>query len=292
MKITKLWGLLTILFLTGGLLGAPAATAQPSTNVLSEAYVVYDRATERYVVTKGADAQYRSASVVKLLIALDHLYQNDPALVLEEATTEAERNDILALRAMLRSSWDYAASSFWVRNGYTEIIDRMVARIGLQHTLPPEDEGIWGYTVVSPSDVVRIYNHILDEAPQRYRDFIMTNLRLAENCGEDGFDQSFGILSVFREPRSAKQGWSGWGSAPAEGEECSPATLARSLEAGPVDATKEDPVDFSNPLLATTGTVGKQDRAVVVVFMTFVKGTTHAEGSAQITRRTQRLALL
>ncbi|MFB9906431.1 hypothetical protein [Allokutzneria oryzae] len=263
---------------------APAAVAESVD--ITAAVAVYDRQRARFSVERDVDKPYRSASVVKLLIALDHLYEHDPVLVLENAKTDAERNDILYLRAMLRGSWDYAASVFWVRGGYTDIVARMVKRVGLKGTRPPEKPGMWGYTALTPADVVRVYNHILDEAPAKYRDFIMTNTHMWERCGEDAWDQSFGIPRAFGQPWSAKQGWSGWGATPPAGQDCS---LGSPRVAGPVAAAKEDEVDFASPLLHTTGTVGKDDRSVVVVFSTFPKGTTWRQGADRITKYTRAL---
>jgi hypothetical protein len=48
--------------------------------------------------------------VVKLLIALDYLIQQDPGLDLEQAATDEQCMDIPLLRTMLRGSWDYVAS--------------------------------------------------------------------------------------------------------------------------------------------------------------------------------------
>ena len=42
----------------------------------------------------------------------------------------------------------HTASVFWVRDGYTDVIDRMTAVIELPDTSPPspEQRGFWGYT--------------------------------------------------------------------------------------------------------------------------------------------------
>lgn len=158
---------------------ADAGAAVPVPDGVTASFAVYDRDRGEFAATRDPHAPFRSASVVKLLIALDELIQHDPELDLEQATTDEQREEILALRTMLRGSWDYAASAFWVRNGFTEVIDRMTALIGLTDTSPPVEPGIWGYTVTSATDVVKIYNYILDGAPERYRDFIMGNLYAA-----------------------------------------------------------------------------------------------------------------
>jgi hypothetical protein len=100
-------------------------------------FAVYDREEEDFTVVRQPHVRFRTASVVKLLIALDYLIQHDPVLDLEQASTDEQRMDILALRTMLRGSWDYAASVFWVRGGFTDIVNRMTTLIGLPDTSPP-----------------------------------------------------------------------------------------------------------------------------------------------------------
>jgi hypothetical protein len=180
---------------------------------VTASFAVYDREHSKFTAVREPHARFRTASVVKLLIALDYLIQHDPVLDLDKATTDEQRVDILALRTMLRGSWDYAASVLWVRGGFTDIIDRMSRLIGLPDTSAPapDQRGFWGYTVTSAADVVKIYNYILDAAPTRYRDFIIGNLHASTRCAEDGRDQSFGIPRAFARPWGAKQGWSGWG---------------------------------------------------------------------------------
>jgi hypothetical protein len=91
---------------------------------------------------------------------------------------------------------------FWVRGGFTGVIDRMTALIGLPDTSPPspKQRGFWGYTATSAADVVKIYNYILDVTPTQYRDFIIGNLHAWTQCAEDGRDQSFGIPRAFASP--------------------------------------------------------------------------------------------
>ena len=75
------------------------------------------------------DLQFRSASVVKLLIALDYLWDRGPAY--DDPAADRVRLDV-----MLRSSDDDAASYYWDQLGGGRIIDRMVPRLGLTHTAP------------------------------------------------------------------------------------------------------------------------------------------------------------
>jgi hypothetical protein len=264
---------------------------------VTASFAVYDRDQQDFTVERDPHARFRTASVVKLLIALDYLIQHDPVLDLEQASTDEQRMDILALRTMLRGSWDYAASVFWVRGGFSDIIDRMTALIGLPDTSPPASDhrGIWGYTVTSAADVVKIYSYILDVAPTKYRDFIIGNLHASTRCAEDGRDQSFGIPQVFARPWGVKQGWSGWGATVPDEQRCFEDRAGMGEFAGPVTAMKEEPnppPDLVSPLLHTTGTIGPGERSIVVVFTTYPKDTTWPQGAAAITRLCRSLSLL
>lgn len=275
---------------------APAAELVGSTVAVPDgvtaAFVVYDRHNDTFTATRDPHAPFRSASVVKLLIALDELVQHDPELDLDEATTDEQHMEILALQAMLRGSWDHAASALWVKNGFTDVIDRMTALIGLTGTVPPVERGIWGYTVTTAADVVAIYDFLLDEAPAGYRDFIVGNLYAADRCAVDGRDQYFGIPAAFARPWGVKQGWSGWGSEVPEEQRCAEQRFRMAEFAGNPPAGREaahPPADLVSPLLHTTGLLGPEQRSIVVVFTTFAEGTSWPQGAATITELSERL---
>jgi hypothetical protein len=257
--------------------GAAAAAAPNAVDLpagMTASYLVLDRTTG---ASWGLDehTQYRSASVVKLFIALDYLESHGPDY-------EIPADDLALLEPMLRSSNDDAASALWVRDGWEEIVNRMVATIGLTDTAPPAARGKWGYTAISAADVVKTYQYILTQANPKYRDFIMGNLHQSTRCGSDGFDQSFGIPSALPRPWGVKQGWSGFGAAPAPGEECvessQPSERVRAVLASPEvrDAVAEAPgegvttkavtdIDLTSRAMHTTGTVGENDQKIVVV---------------------------
>ncbi|HEY0494363.1 MAG TPA: hypothetical protein VGD48_01395 [Kutzneria sp.] len=182
--------------------------AQPLTvpDGITAGIMVFDRHTHATELQYNAHQRFRSASLVKLLIALDYLETNG---------TDVPPEDLAQLQPMLRSSDDDAASYLWVKDGWETIVRRMVAKIGLTYTAPPVNRGIWGYTAVSAADVVKIYDYILTGADPAVRDFIMGNLRRSTKCGNDGFGQSFGIPGAVHRPWAVKQGWSGFGAAPA-----------------------------------------------------------------------------
>ena len=143
--------------------------------------------------------------MVKLLIVLDYLWNRGPEYEIPAA-------DKARLDVMLRSSDDDAASYYWDQLGGGQLIDRMVQRLGLTHTArpPATHPGFWGYVALTAADTVRIYRYLLDEAPAPVRDYVLGNLHQATRYGTDGFDQYFGIASVFDPDFAIKQGWSGF----------------------------------------------------------------------------------
>ncbi|MEU6132031.1 hypothetical protein ABZ805_22890 [Saccharopolyspora sp. NPDC047091] len=214
------------------LLATPGiATAADLPSGSTAAHVVVDDATGRVASQQNEHQVFRSASVVKLLIALDYFDRLGPS-------GEMSAEDRAMLEPMLRSSNDDAASAFWVRGGGAEIIERSVAELGLADTVPPpaDDAGVWGYTGVSAADVATTYRYLLHEASPRARDFVLGNLEKHTRCAADGFDQSFGLPSATDEDVAVKQGWAGFGEGPEDGQECAASddpALTRSLLASP-----------------------------------------------------------
>ncbi|MGW4398019.1 serine hydrolase [Amycolatopsis nivea] len=149
-------------------------------------------------VSWKADQPQPTASVVKLLIALDLL---DRSGVPEDSEADA-------VHAMLAASDDRVASRFWQQLGGPAIVRRQAAKLGLTHTSPPDDPGQWGSTKMSPEDVVTVYRHITSARAGDEREFLTEALENAPLNAADGFDQHFGIPRAF--PGSAwavKQGW-------------------------------------------------------------------------------------
>ncbi|WP_344588666.1 hypothetical protein [Actinomadura vinacea] len=228
-------------------------------------YVVYDRGSGKVLLQDGARRTFRSASVVKILIALDHL--------------RGERPDLALLRPMLRSSDDGAATRFWKRGGKGAIIERTAARIGLRDTAPPpaDKPGFWGYTALSPLDVAKVYRYVLEKAPRAHRDLIMGELRKATPCGTDRYDQYFGIPRALPRPWAVKQGWSGFGDVPAV-----------PCKASVVPAAAPD-LGLGRPVLHTTGVVGPDDRRIVVVLTLHPAGSSFRVASQRLTSLTRQV---
>ncbi|GGM27282.1 hypothetical protein ACFFX1_16050 [Dactylosporangium sucinum] len=254
-----------------------AADRQPPTGMVA-GIAVYDRITERFLYRSDAAKQFRSASLVKLLIALDHAWELGPDYVIPA-------DDRAKLELMLRSSDDAAASEFWARNGRGLIVERMVARLGLRHTTPPPpDHSGWGSTGLSAEDVVRIYRYILDAAPAPVRNLMMRNLHESTRCGTDGFDQSFGIRSAFTTRSAVKQGWVNFGDSPRH-----PCTSEAAVGARRAATNEPEPIDYGSVALHTTGTVGRHDRTIVVVLSTHRPGTSYAQAGFALTNLTRSL---
>ncbi|HEY6740360.1 MAG TPA: SH3 domain-containing protein, partial [Actinopolymorphaceae bacterium] len=241
----------------------------------------FDRATGTFTEQSNPDLRFRSASIVKLLIVLDYLWDRGP-------TYDIPAADRTRLDAMLRSSDDSAATYFWQRRGNRAIVSRMVTRLGLTHTEPPpsSQSGYWGYTALTAGDTVRIYRYLLDTAPAPVREYVMGNLHQVTRCGTDGFDQSFGIPSVFEQPYSAKQGWSGFASGG-----CSNTVASASDEASGAAAGDHGPmaVDLVSEALHTTGTVGANDRSIVSAFTLHPDGTSYGTAYSKINQLVRSL---
>ena len=240
---------------------------------------VFDRQTATFTEQRQATRQFRSASLVKLLIALDYLWTRGPGYAIP--ATDRARFDL-----MLRSSDDNAASSFWNSDGREQIVTRMVGRLGLQNTAPPSAVGKtgWGSTALSAADVVRIYRYVLDSAPAPVREAIMGNLRQSTPCGTDHYDQSFGIPSAFNRPWAVKQGWYGFGDNPTQPCTTNAGAALRIPAAVPASI-------LTGEVLHTTGVVGADDRVIVVVLTQHPPGHPFSEVSATVTRLVRSLRI-
>ncbi|TYB40118.1 hypothetical protein [Actinomadura chibensis] len=229
-------------------------------------YVVFERG--RVVAERRSRQTFRSASVVKILIALDFLERN-----------RVSAADRALLQVMLRSSDDKAATEFWRRGGQRQVVERMVERVGLAETAPPPGDkpGFWGYTALSARDVVKTYRYLLEKAPKGQREFVLEQLRRSTPCGTDGFDQTFGIPSAAKRPWAVKQGWSGFGDVPAE--PC--------RKGGARPAAWRPDLGLGRPVLHTTGVVG--DGKIVVVLTLQPAGTSFRTAAARVTDLARQL---
>jgi hypothetical protein len=241
-------------------------------------YAVVDVTTGKTVAQRQAHHRFRSASVVKILIATDYLERH-------RGTIPA--GDLALLTPMLRGSDDDAATALWRRGGQGEIVRRMARRIGLTETSPPPaaKPGFWGYTAISAADIALVYRYLLRRAEPRVRDFVLGNLRKASQCARDGFDQFFGIPRAVPRPWAIKQGWSGYGAVPPV--RCTRARAA-SYRIGAV-TMGGNPVDFGRPVLHTTGVIG--DRLIMVVLTLQPSGASFTQSAERVTKLARDLYL-
>jgi hypothetical protein len=157
--------------------------------------MVFDRQTGKTLLSINSSHRFHSASLVKLLIAID---------VLRSGASSSERTD---LSFMLKMSDDNMASTYWVRQGGAPLVSREASRLGLHETAPPTPAGQWGNTWLSPRDMVTIYQYIENQLPGSDRDLIVNAMAAAPEHASDGFDQWFGIPSGQKADWAIKQGW-------------------------------------------------------------------------------------
>lgn len=171
-----------------------AATVHAVSPAITLGAVVVDRERDEELVAINAGRQFRSASIVKLLIAID--------------TLRREPDSRERVAEMLTYSDNRIASALWVDGGWGAIVSRTAARIGLRDTEPPQPIGQWGNTLLSAQDVVRIYRYILTELSATDRELIISALAGTSRVASDGWYQHFGIPDGIEAPWAIKQGWS------------------------------------------------------------------------------------
>ncbi|GAA2828904.1 serine hydrolase [Crossiella cryophila] len=158
-------------------------------------YEVVDLSSCQVVAGVNAQQRFASASVVKLLIALDALERQG-----EAAEDLVER--------MLTVSDDNAASALWTAQGGPQIVQRMADKLKLGGVRPPKKAGQWGDTQLTAHDVALVYRHISAVASREHRQLLTTSMAAAPRTAADGFDQHFGIPDGLQGARWAiKQGW-------------------------------------------------------------------------------------
>ncbi|MCS7479946.1 serine hydrolase [Umezawaea endophytica] len=154
--------------------------------------VVRDLDTGEDLHAHNPDQRFDSASLVKILIALDAL--------------EDQGEPDTAVVGMLSTSDDDEASRMWSAGGSTRIVVTWAERIGLADTSPPRDPNQWGATLTTAADVARLYQYLL-KAPGGA--VVLEGLEGMADHGADGFDQRFGVPVAAGERHwAAKQGWS------------------------------------------------------------------------------------
>ncbi len=172
-------------------LEAAARKVEPNTTLGA---VVFDRVSGATTLSIEADRQFRSASLVKLMIAIDAL------------NAGASGSDRDRIARMLSMSDDEIASSMWVELG-PNLVPRVVKLVGLEHTEAPELAGKWGEVRITANDMVRVYQYVMDTMAPEDRTLVVDALAQAPQYAADDFDQYFGIPDGLNTQWAIKQGW-------------------------------------------------------------------------------------
>ncbi|MGA6166676.1 hypothetical protein [Amycolatopsis magusensis] len=175
---------------------AAVEAAAPGTDL---GLAVYDRVARSVVAIENADTQFYSASVVKLLIAID---------LLHDAGWTADDRAKENLAQLLGASDDGVADALWAAGGRRDIVRQASALIGLVSTTPPNVSDEWEMTRISARDVVSTYEYIHHQLPQSAREVLLAALTGPDDRAADGFDQFFGIPAALPDTMwGVKQGW-------------------------------------------------------------------------------------
>lgn len=159
--------------------------------------IVFDRVENEVLHEDGADTQFRSASLVKMLIGID--------LVRRDIVTPQKPSP--KMTRMLSHSDDEIATELWLSGGGPQIVTRTAEFVGLHDTEPPSAPGRWGDTLITANDILKVHQYILALPPPE-RDLLLGPLRDAARTAADGSDQHFGIPNALPDkPWAIKQGW-------------------------------------------------------------------------------------
>lgn len=244
--------------------------ADPLPGGMSAAYLVADGSTGEVLRSRDEHRRYRSASLVKILIAADHL---------QRAEGEPTAADRALLEPMLRASDDDAATELWERNGGCDIVRRAAAEMGLLGTEPPRDPEMWGYTALTATDVVRCYRYL---RANPVGEFVLADLRAFSAFAADGFDQRFGLPLGTEGAEALKQGWSGFGPGPNE----DPPVNGKSRR-----KVRDERIDLDRPAMHTSGIVRHDGAERIVVVLTLQPaGTAWRTAAERITGLARELA--
>lgn len=196
---------------------APAPTAAPGPSPVQAAVeaadatvtrrgadvgiAVLDRTTGALALNDGADTAMNSASLSKLLTAIDLLDRG------AAGTVAVSQQDRRLVRAALGPSDDPSMNALWSRFGGQSGITRVIERLGLEDTAVPDDPSQWGEVQLSARDMTTVFRHVLEAMAPADRDLVLGAMSAAPATASDGFDQAFGLLAPEQRGVAAKQGW-------------------------------------------------------------------------------------
>lgn len=163
---------------------------------------VLDIDTDQLAVGSRGDRQFMSASLSKLIVAVD-------ALDRHRAEGRAVATDDLALiTRALSSSDDNAMNVLWGRHDGAGAVSRVATQLSLTATLPADSTNMWGDMLVTAADMVKLYRHVLRGMAPQDSAVIVNALAAATPVATDGFEQNYGVLHQGASPqRYAKQAW-------------------------------------------------------------------------------------
>jgi hypothetical protein len=155
---------------------------------------VHDRQTGATMVAGDANAQFQSASVVKVFIAAELIWTgqfSDPAI---------------AARAyeMITQSDDDTADSLYGLVGGDALAGEIEQRIGVTGLAPPPEAGSWGSTYITANAMIAFYDYIAKDAA--VGPWLLDAMAHTTQYAADGTDQYFGIPSA-ASGWAVKQGW-------------------------------------------------------------------------------------
>lgn len=206
---------------------------------------ILDRVNGRLTVGDEGDVGFYSASVVKLFVVVDLLYQAEHG---NATISSADRHDFTR---MLELSDDNAMNSVWERHEGPALVTDLIHRAGLHDTvLDTANLGEWGETKISARDVTAVWNFALTKLSAADTKLVVNDTHSAANSGADGFYQAFGLLQPPRPSTvKAKQGW---------------------MIAG------------STMILNTTGMIGPDNEYVVAILTKQSAGIGYSQGRANV----------
>jgi len=158
------------------------------------AIAVYDTATGTYTAAGDADAQYSSASVVKVFVAADLLL-----------TDQMSGDTASTAYQMITASDDDAADTLYGLVGGDSVSTTIADHYGITNLgSPPADTGQWGETKITADGLVHLYAKL--KADPTVWPWLSNAMANATQDGTDGTNQFFGIPSA-APSWSVKQGW-------------------------------------------------------------------------------------
>ncbi|MEJ3651604.1 serine hydrolase [Actinomycetes bacterium KLBMP 9759] len=166
---------------------------------------VLDRVTGERALGPGATEPVYTASLVKLVVAVDILDRS------RSAGSRIDDGDRDLLRRALSRSDDAAMNQLWVQFDGVGAPARVSAALGLTATTAPRDPSQWGESRASAADLLVVVDHVLTGMAPDDRALVLGDLRDATPTAADGFGQDYGLLDARASgegpPVLAKQGW-------------------------------------------------------------------------------------